>query len=200
MISGVTAEEVRDQDAKWRAKGYLPADVAGYVAPAAEGRRVDYAALWVTPGPEVEYARLYVGVADGAALDAALAPYLKEGYLPRTLAPCELDGQRWNSGVWYKPRSPIDGDGRVYGFGRGQWWYESKLTPSRFQLDVRLAPVGRQQAEREILALFGGSPTAGAPWLALELGGQLLSLQAPIGNTRRRGMNRRIPSPRSCTG
>ena len=61
VASGLTAEEVRRQDDRNRKDGFVPVDVAGYVAIEKDGKAVDrHVALWVEKFGDND-ARLYVG-------------------------------------------------------------------------------------------------------------------------------------------
>ena len=61
IASGLTADEVRQQDERNKKEKFLPVDVAGYVATEKDGKPADrYAALWVEKSGDDD-ARLYVG-------------------------------------------------------------------------------------------------------------------------------------------
>jgi formylglycine-generating enzyme required for sulfatase activity len=55
-----SAQEVRDQDAKFKMDGFQPCDVAGYLRAGKER----YAALWVERANRAGYAQLYVGLSE----------------------------------------------------------------------------------------------------------------------------------------
>jgi formylglycine-generating enzyme required for sulfatase activity len=139
----LTAEEVRRQDAAWRAKGMRPTDVAAYGAP-----QEHYAVLWAKPGADEEDAQVYVGVPDGDEHKAAWEPLKDKGYLPRTRVETGDKGQRRHCGVWVKLRKPWADAG--YNFRLGQAGYEQNLLEGKLQVDVRLMPAVPQpdRAER----------------------------------------------------
>ena len=61
ISSGLTADEVRQQDERNKKDKFLPVDVAGYVTTDKDGKPADrYAALWVEKSGDDD-ARLYVG-------------------------------------------------------------------------------------------------------------------------------------------
>ena len=62
ISSGLTADEVRQQDERNKKDEFLPVDVAGYVATENAGKPADrYAALWVEKSGDDD-ARMYVGM------------------------------------------------------------------------------------------------------------------------------------------
>ena len=76
IASGMTADDLRQQDERNKKDKFFPVDVAGYVATVKEGQPADYyAALWVeTTGNDD--ARMYVGVT--AAEETEVQDKLKE--------------------------------------------------------------------------------------------------------------------------
>jgi hypothetical protein len=191
---GLTADEVSKQEAAWRQEDFVPLDVAAYLVDAAPR----YALLAVQADADYPDAKLYVGVAEKAH-DKAWQPLKKAGFAPRTVTSCEVDGQPQYSGVWWKPAQPredmaadlpprLDGP-RVWwkpaqpSEDMGFYWaqdqaeYESELSPSRLQLDVRLSAVPRRlrQAWQEFLAALAVVPRgsgAALPWGPLVLSRQ----------------------------
>jgi serine/threonine protein kinase/formylglycine-generating enzyme required for sulfatase activity len=168
---GLSAAELRWQDAAWQKQGYLPHDVAGYVL-GAESQKLSprYAALWIKPNAGTVKAQLYVGVPAGAPHLAALQSLALGGFLARTQTAFALDGQIWHSGVWWKPAQPRDDAEDYFGLDEGQ--YTSLLSPSRLQGDVRQAynPGRLDRARQSFLALLRfelGPSLASLPWAAL---------------------------------
>ena len=101
--SGLSAEEIRQQDDKNRNDKFLPVDVAGYVAIEKDGKPTDrYAALWVEKSGDDD-ARLYVGTT--ADEEDEVQDKLKEAKLiPRTLhAMIGAEGRTRYCGVWGRP-------------------------------------------------------------------------------------------------
>ena len=83
LASGLTPDEVRQQDEKNRTEKFLPVDVAGYVA-TGDGKPADrYAALWVEKAGDDD-ARLYVGATDDDLTDVQ-KPLDDAKLIPRTL-------------------------------------------------------------------------------------------------------------------
>jgi formylglycine-generating enzyme required for sulfatase activity len=155
LAPGVTAEEIRKQDEAWRQKGYVPLDVASYVAAAGTDPEGElYAALWGKPDAEVAETQLYVGVPEGAPHTAAREELQKKGFVPRTQTWLTHAGQTRHSAVWWKPKQALDHP--VSDFRYDELAYESTLTPSNLQGDVRLAravePPSSRQRDTELLA------------------------------------------------
>jgi formylglycine-generating enzyme required for sulfatase activity len=63
LAYGLTAQDVRDQNAKWKGQGYLPADVTGYAVTGQDGPREAYAGVWEKAAAG-QKAALYVGLTD----------------------------------------------------------------------------------------------------------------------------------------
>ena len=103
ISSGLTADEVRQQDERNKKDKFLPVDVAGYVATSKDGKPADrYAALWVEKTGDDD-ARMYVGMT--ADEQTEVQDKLKEEKLiPRTLhAMIGADGRTRYCGVWGRP-------------------------------------------------------------------------------------------------
>ena len=99
-VQEVSRDEIRQRDEKYRSEGYLPVDVAGYIATDPGGKPVDrYAAIWVE-GTGDDRARLYVGLV-GEEEGTVLNKLKEEGLSPRTLqAFVGSRGQSSHCGVW----------------------------------------------------------------------------------------------------
>ncbi len=110
ISSGLTADEVRQQDERNRKGGFLPGDVAGYIATNKDGKLTDrYAALWVEKSGDDD-ARSYVGMTADEETEAQ-DKLKEEKLIPRTLhAMRGSDGQTRYCGVWGRPpRAAIEG-------------------------------------------------------------------------------------------
>jgi formylglycine-generating enzyme required for sulfatase activity len=155
----LTPEAAAKQEADWRKQGFVPFDVAAYLVAGAPR----YALVATRPVAELTDARLYVGVAATGHRDAWL-PWQKQGYVPRTVAQLEVGDATSYSGVWWKPTPPREVP--AY-WDQSEGAYEGQLSPSRLQLDVRLAasPAGLRRAVQEAVALWGLAP--GLSWGAL---------------------------------
>ncbi len=102
IASGMTADDVRQQDDRNEKDMFLPVDVAGYVGTDKGGKPADrYAALWVENYDDD--AELYVGIT--AAEETEVQDRLKdEGLIPRTLyTMIGADGRNRYCGVWGRP-------------------------------------------------------------------------------------------------
>ena len=103
VSSGLTAEEVRQQDERNKKDKFLPVDVAGYMAIEKDSEPADrYAALWVEKSGDDD-ARLYVGMT--ADEEPQVQDKLNEAKLiPRTLHAINgADGCTRYCGVWGRP-------------------------------------------------------------------------------------------------
>jgi formylglycine-generating enzyme required for sulfatase activity/tetratricopeptide (TPR) repeat protein len=130
---GAEAEALRRQDEAWRAKGFLPMDVASYLT--ADGVR--HAALWVRKDGGTADAKLYVAVPE-TGHKAAWQPLQTNGYVPRTQSLLSADGETWHCAVWWKPVKPFDVN--VYSYAYQANDYEKRFADGNLQTDVRLAP------------------------------------------------------------
>jgi serine/threonine protein kinase/formylglycine-generating enzyme required for sulfatase activity len=166
----ISAEEASHQDAACQKQGYFPLDVACYSFKSTEKRStLRYAVLWSQPEPSLLAARLLVGIADGPNYRATCLQQREEGYVPRTLTHFEDGDQVWHSSVWWKPANPVDNPN--YLFAASEAEYESYLTPSNLQVDIRLTSSPRRldRARRGFQALLAWSAhgLAGIPWAPL---------------------------------
>ena len=101
--SGLSAEQIRQQDEKNGNDQFLPVDVAGYVATEKDGKPGErYAAVWVK-GPATIDARMYVGTT--SLEEDEIHDKLKEAELiPRTHnATLGPEGRARYCGVWGRP-------------------------------------------------------------------------------------------------
>ena len=103
IASGLTAEEVRQQDERNRKEKFLPVDVAGYVATEKDGKPADrYAALWVEKSGDDD-ARLYVGTTADEQ-DEVQDKFKEAKLIPRTQhAMIGAEGRTRYCGVWGRP-------------------------------------------------------------------------------------------------
>jgi formylglycine-generating enzyme required for sulfatase activity len=165
---GLTAEEANKRDAEWRGKGLVLLDVAGYVV----GDEVRYAVLWGLKEPGMEDARMVVGV-PADRHKAAWEPLQKGGFVPRTQTPVTIGREVRYSAVWWKPARALET--KVYNFYWTEAEYQSNLTPSNLQTDLRLAwnPARLDNLRNQgvaALAVAAEAGPAGVPWAALALG------------------------------
>ena len=103
IASGLTADEVRQQEERNKKDKFLPVDVAGYVATEIDGKPADRcAALWVEKSGDDD-ARLYVGTT--ADEEDEVQDKLKEAKLiPQTQnAMIGAEGRTRYCGVWGRP-------------------------------------------------------------------------------------------------
>ena len=103
ISSGLTADEVRQQDERNKKDKFLPVDVAGYTAIDKDGKPADrYAALWVEKSGDDD-ARLYVGTTADQQ-DEIQDKFKGANLISRTLhAMIGSDGCTRYCGVWGRP-------------------------------------------------------------------------------------------------
>jgi formylglycine-generating enzyme required for sulfatase activity len=151
---GLTAAEVRQQDAERHKQGYQPVDLAGYL----DGGRERYAALWVKAGQDDE-ARLYVGVPEPRHKADGLGPLLEAKYRSVTLQGfLGGDGKARYSGVMWKGTP----DGTAT-WNDDEGTHADRGLSDGLPMDVSLYP-SRQyvaDARAELLGFLSGSPWAG---------------------------------------
>jgi eukaryotic-like serine/threonine-protein kinase len=101
--SGLSPEQIRQQDEKNRNEKFLPVDVAGYMAIEKDGKPADrYAALWVEKSGDDD-ARLYVGIT-AEEQDELQGKFKEAKLIPRTLhATIGTEGRTKYCGVWRRP-------------------------------------------------------------------------------------------------
>jgi formylglycine-generating enzyme required for sulfatase activity/tRNA A-37 threonylcarbamoyl transferase component Bud32 len=194
---GLTEVETSKQDAAWRAKGLVPLDVTAYLfeekgKPAMER----YAVLWGPKQAGMADARLVVGllrasgkkgvrplasggltpffpdVLERAAYQETVQKLKKDGYRPRTQMGLARGKSLSHSGVWWKPVQPIEELAAVRDGTEED--YESSLTPSHLQTDLRLGwnPGRIEHAGNLGVAMLSGQPATGwtgVPWGAAVL-------------------------------
>jgi serine/threonine protein kinase len=153
LVHGLTAEDVRRQDAEHGKQGYYPEDVAGYL----EGGQERYAAVWVK-GAEKEDVRMYVGVQQAKHADA-WKPMRRDKLEPLTMQTLVgTDDKLHFSSIWRKCKP------RIYVFwGTDEGTFAEHSLSDGLPLDVSLAH-SRQyidDAEAELLAWLTGSPWVG---------------------------------------
>lgn len=109
LAHGMTAQEVRDQNAKWKQQGYGPVDVTGYALTGKDGVREAYAGVWVKLDTG-QKAVLYVGLTDEQ--EKAEIKRLRTAGFHVTTYSCfrSADGGLRNSSVWVysEPAMPDD--------------------------------------------------------------------------------------------
>lgn len=144
-----SGDEIRHLDRQWRAKGLVPVDVAGYVVENSPEPPVDrYAVVWGVADSEAETTEMYVGIVDDA--DSQAQGLARASLIPRTLFELSLGKRQRQSGLWVKPKSvPRD---PFFDIALGPLIYESQLSRSNFQVDVRIARAltKEQVARREL--------------------------------------------------
>lgn len=164
---GLTAEAAALRDEDWRKQGLIPLDVAAYLV----AGEVRYAVLWGPKEAGVDDARLLIG-ATAAALQTALAPLQKAGYVSRTQAHRAIRGQNTYCAIWWKPAHALETS--IAGASWTQADYLSELTPSNLQVDLRLDwnPAKLERPRNLAIACLGftrAGALGGTPWLPLAL-------------------------------
>jgi len=157
MARDQTDDEIRQTDERNRKEGYLPVDVAGYLAAGGqEGKPTSrFAALWARrTGPDDD-ARM--GLASSAFDIAKLQDQFKKaGLVPLTLhAWRQADDNLSYSGVWHKTAT---GESGTAVFRNGLWEAQlpglvAQQTGSLIDLDLAAAPPPPSPNERAALAL-----------------------------------------------
>ena len=149
ISSGLTAEEVRQQDERNKKDKFLPVDVAGYMATEKDGKPADrYAALWVEKSGDDD-ARLYVGTT--ADEETEVQDKLKEAKLiPRTLnAMIGSEGRTRYCGVWGRPPgAAITGQTYRDQF-EGNFEQNQADLSDQLLLDVAVSGASKPQSTRE---------------------------------------------------
>ena len=149
ISSGLTAEEVRQQDERNKKDKFLPVDVAGYVATEKDGKPADrYAALWVEKSGDDD-ARLYVGTT--ADEQDEVQDKLKEAKLiPRTLhAMIGSDGRTRYCGVWGRPAGAAVTGQTYRDQFEGNFEQSQANLSDQLLLDVAVSGASKPQPTRE---------------------------------------------------
>lgn len=101
VVSGLSADEVKQQDDEQRKLGFVAVDVAGYIEPKGETQAERYVAVWVSKESDSEDAHLYAGATGNTEHKAAYQAWDEEGFkFQHSLQSFQgLDGQLRYSGV-----------------------------------------------------------------------------------------------------
>jgi formylglycine-generating enzyme required for sulfatase activity len=182
MSRNLSAADARQQDAAWRAKGYLPVDAAGYLS--ADGKREAYAALWVKAAKDADDQRLFVGLTAREFQAAAYPPWLKKGY--GTIAYHGMrgfDGQPRNSVVLWKPREDAFPAGWSFQPGVPEAAFFD-LPASTLLRDASVFPEPNpiRHVQRALLELLRYTPVAGLgslPWVTFHQSAKPMSERHP---------------------
>jgi formylglycine-generating enzyme required for sulfatase activity/tetratricopeptide (TPR) repeat protein len=148
IASGLTADEVRQQDERNRKDQFLPVDVAGYVATATGGKLTGrYAALWVEKSGDDD-ARIYVGMTADEEIEFQ-DKFMDEELIPRTLhVMVGADGRTRDCGVWGRPPgTAITGQAYRDQFG---WNFEQNQAALSDQLLLDLTISGESKPRASI--------------------------------------------------
>ena len=150
ISSGLTAEEVRQQDDRNKKDKFVPVDVAGYLATEKDGKPADrYAALWVEKSGDDE-ARLYVGTT--ADEQTEVQDKLKEAKLiPRTLhAMIGSEGRPRYCGVWGRPPGAAITGQVVRDQFEGNFEQQQADLSDRLLIDMAVSGASKPLLPREI--------------------------------------------------
>ncbi len=149
ISSGLTADEIRQQDNRNKKDKFLAVDVAGYLATSKDGKPAErYAAVWVEK-PGDDDAQLYVGITADEETEAQ--DKLKdEKLIPLTLhAMRGSDGQTRHCGVWGRPpRAEITAQRYQDQFG-GNFERKQADLGDQLLLDLAVSGASRPQSPRE---------------------------------------------------
>jgi hypothetical protein len=149
ISSGLSADEVRQQDKRNKKDKFLPVDVAGYVATDTGGKPADrYAALWVEKSAEDD-ARMYVGMTSEEETEVQ-GKLKDEKLIPRTLhAMIGSDGQTRYCGIWGRPpRADVTGQAYQDQF-QGNFEQTQTNLSDQLLIDVVVSGVSKPQAIRD---------------------------------------------------
>ena len=94
-----------------------------------------YAAVWTLRDEEVLDAQMFAGLASKKYVQS-WRKLKQEGYVPQTMTLFEHERQLLNSQVYWKPTHAFETGVWAVNYDRGS--YERELSPSYFQIDVRL--------------------------------------------------------------
>ncbi len=157
MAHDQTADETRRDDDRNRKEGYLPSDVAGYLAAGGQvGKPTSrFAALWARRTGLDDDARMVL--ASSAAEFTKLADQIKNaGLAPMTLhAWQQADGKLGYSGVWHKTAIGVS-DVSVFQYGLSEAQLPgvvAQQSSSLIDLDLTAAPPQTSRKARAALAL-----------------------------------------------
>jgi hypothetical protein len=149
ISSGLTNDEVRQQDERNKKDKFLPVDVAGYVTDDGGGKPADrYAALWVEKTGDDD-ARMYVGIT--ADEETEMQDKLKgERLIPRTLhAVVAADGRPRSCGIWGRPpATTITGQTYRDQF-EGNFEQRQANLSDQLLIDIVVSGAGKPQTARE---------------------------------------------------
>jgi formylglycine-generating enzyme required for sulfatase activity len=149
IASGLSSDEVRQQDERNQKDQFLPVDVAGYVTTDAGGKPIDrYATLWVEKTAEDD-ARLYVGTT-GDKEDEVQDKLQEAKLIPRTLhAMIGPEGRATYCGVWGRPPG-ADVTGQTYQdqFEGNFEQYQANLS-DQLLIDVAISRASKPQTTRD---------------------------------------------------
>jgi serine/threonine protein kinase/formylglycine-generating enzyme required for sulfatase activity len=149
ISSGLTVNDVQQQDQRNKKDNFLPVDVAGYVTTDANGKPSErYAAIWAERTGDDD-ARMYVGTAadDQTEIRAKLK---EERLIPRALhAMMGSDGRPKYCGVWGRPPgAAITGEAYQNQF-QGNFGQRIANLGDQLVTDIVVSGAGNPQAIRE---------------------------------------------------
>jgi serine/threonine protein kinase/formylglycine-generating enzyme required for sulfatase activity len=139
LTPGLAAEAVLRKQQAMAKQGYVPVDVAGYLAPGPEkGPAAQYVALWAKLPAQGEEVKMYVGVPEDKHR-AILKELQDAGFVPRTYQVLVgSDGKSLYSSIRAKTSGP-----RIFWHTSlaSESGHEGKLAPGYLQADVSLYKV-----------------------------------------------------------
>jgi formylglycine-generating enzyme required for sulfatase activity len=136
---GLSAAELRQQNADWQKQGFQPVDVAAYLSDTAER----YAGLWVKAAATGSPTQLVVGLTQ-EQLDARTEELGNQGYQQTMLAALAgADGTNLYTALWNKPTTPpAAGAGSTLSFTGIEPDYSGENHLGDLQIDVQLSKSG----------------------------------------------------------
>jgi formylglycine-generating enzyme required for sulfatase activity/tetratricopeptide (TPR) repeat protein len=143
LVHGLSAEDMRQQNAEHAQHSFWPVDVAGYLS----GGKEHHAALWVQATAETEAAQLAVGLEESLfqKLQATLS---EKGYRQAVYSfLVGADGKNRFSLIWATvPKSP---DSTAFSVFASAPQYSGEIYPGELQVDVMVGKAGPVPGTRE---------------------------------------------------
>ena len=149
ISSGMTAEQVRQEDDRNRKNKFLPVDVAGYTTIEQDGKPTDrYSALWVEQSGDDD-ARMFVGIT--ADEQDEFQDKLKDAKLiPRTQSPMiGSEGRTRYCGVWGRPQGAAVIGQTYRDLFEGNFEQKQVDLSDQLLMDVGVSGAGKPQAIRD---------------------------------------------------
>ena len=155
ISSGISANEVRQENERNERVKFIPVDVAGYMTSGKDGKPADrYAALWVEKASPLDHASLVLASSIGD-LTKEVAQLKNAGLVPLTMHSWrQADDNLSHSGVWRKPATETNDSGSFQtDLSEANLNVEIAEEGSLIDLDVNAVPCLPRTKERATTAL-----------------------------------------------